>query len=383
MITPRRKIAYISGTRADFGLMTPVLKAIAKSKKLSLQVYATGMHLMPEFGATGEMVTQEFPSVRIIDAPLRGNIPTSIAQFVSEVIAKTTTAFEKETPDLVLLLGDRPEMLAVATTCLYLGIPTAHLHGGERTGTADEVTRHAITKLVSLHFPATEDSAERIKKMGEDEWRIHIVGAPALDVITGGTLPSKDEVAAFIHFPDSEKFILLLQHPSERWEVAGKEMEETIAALKEIALPVVAVYPNADVGSSNMIEVLERERHNPLFRIFKNIPYEMFLAIEREASVWVGNSSAALIESASFKTPVVTIGERQKGRLCGGNVIRVSNDIASIAAAITKSLYDNEYRRALQTIVNPWGDGKTATRVREVLENLDAPVKLLAKQIAY
>lgn len=383
MTTKRKKIAYVTGTRADFGLMTPVLKVIAQSDKLSLKVYATGMHLMPKFGNTVEAVKKEFPAVEVIDAIFKGNTPGGVAIFCADILKEVTSAFQRNRPDMVLLLGDRPEMLAVATACLYLGIATAHLHGGERTLTRDELARHAITKLASLHFPATKDAAKRIKKMGEDEWRIQVVGAPALDKIFQNKLPSKKDVAAFIGIPASQKFVLLVQHPSEHSEEAGKEMEETIAALKRIALPVVAVYPNADAGSVKIIEALQKERKNPLFRIFKNIPHQMFLAIERESAVWVGNSSAALIESASFKTPVVNIGERQRGRLRGKNVIDVPSNRTDITAAIEKSLYDTNYRKALQTVANPWGDGKTAERVRVALEDLDVSQELLRKQISY
>ncbi len=378
-----KKIAYISGTRADFGLMTPVLRAIENSDTLLLQVYVLGMHLMPKFGYTLSAVRALFPSVKKIDAICKKDTPESVATFTADTIKKVTAVFTKSRPDLVILLGDRPEMLAVATACLYLGIPTAHLHGGERTGTHDELARHAITKLSSLHFPASVSAAERIKKMGEDEWRIQVVGAPALDVILQSELPTQDDVSAFIHLPASEKFILLVQHPSAHQDAAGKEMEETIAALKTSALPVVAVYPNADPGSFVMIEVLEKERKNPLFRIFRSIPFEMFLAIEREAALWVGNSSAALIESASFKVPVVNVGERQKGRLRGQNVIDVPSNRTDITAAIERSLHDTEYRRALKSVTNPWGDGQTAKKVRTALENMDSPEKLLRKQITY
>ncbi|MDO8594528.1 MAG: UDP-N-acetylglucosamine 2-epimerase [bacterium] len=379
----KRKIAYITGTRSDFGLMTPVLRAIEQSEKLSLELYALGTHLMPQFGNTLELVRGEFPSAQTIDAGVAGSTSAATANFISDVLAKVTSVFETNRPDLVLLLGDRPEMLAIATACLYLGIPTAHLHGGERTGTADEVARHAITKLSSLHLPATKDAAERIERMGEEASRIHTVGAPALDVILGSALPSREDVAAFIGISVSEKFALLVQHPSEESSAAGKEMEETLTALKTIALPIVAVYPNADAGSEKMIAALEKERGNPLFHIFTNIPYMMFLALERDAAVWVGNSSAACIESASFKTPVVNIGERQRGRLCGKNVINAPHDRTSIAGAVEKALHDKDYRSELPRVSNPWGDGTAGPRVASILEDLVIDPKLLHKQISY
>ena len=383
MIMERKKIVYVSGTRADFGLMTPVLKAIESSETLSLQVYSTGMHCMSAFGATNAIVTGEFPTAKRIEVIFNGNTPSDTVKFIADLLSKITDVFEMDRPDLVLLLGDRPEMLAVATACVYLGIPTAHLHGGERTGTTDEIVRHAITKLSSLHFPATQDAADRIKHMGEDEWRIQIVGAPALDTILEAELPSKGEVASFVNLSNEEKFILLVQHPSGRVETVRDEIEETLSALRKVALPVVAVYPNADAGSQRIVEALEKEQVNPLVRVFKNIPYKMFLAIERDALVWIGNSSAALIESASFKTPVVDIGERQKGRLAGRNVIHAPHSRTHILKAIEKCLHDTEYKTILQTVINPWGDGKTSVKVRDALEKLDGPERLVRKQIAF
>ena len=379
----KKKIAYVTGTRADFGLMTPVLRAVQKSAKLSLSVYATGMHLMPQFSRTITVVRKSFPDVKAIKAILQENTPAGTALFLAGALAGVTKAFSKNRPNLVLLWGDRPEMLATAAACLYLKIPTAHLHGGERSGTGDEVARHAIAKLSSLHFTATRDAADRVRKMGEDAWRIHVVGAPALDTILRAALPSKRAVSAFASVPREGKFVLLVQHPGEAYASAGSEMEETIAALKKLALPVVAVYPNADAGSERIIRILESKRRNPLFRIFKNIPHEMFLALERDAAVWIGNSSAALIEGASWRTPVVNIGERQKGRLRGKHVIDVRSARADIAAAVEKALYNRRFRKALRTTDNPWGDGKTGPRVAKLLEQLTIDDHLLNKQISY
>ncbi len=384
MTIPRKKIAYISGTRADFGLMTPVLLAIEKSKKLSLQVYATGMHLMPEFGSTIQEVRKLFRRTKIIDARFDTDDRRGMAEFIGVFLPKAVAAFKKDRPDLVLLLGDRPEMLTTALACLYLGIPTGHLHGGERTATVDEVARHAITKLVSLHFPATKESAERLKKMGEEAWRIHAVGAPTLDTITQGRILSRHAVAKFLKIEENESFILVVQHPvSEEWRDAGRQMRETLHATKSFGMPVVVLYPHADAGGRRMITEIEKERGNPLFRIFSSVSYKMFLALERDAAVWVGNSSAMCIESASFQTPCVNVGERQSGRMRGKNVLDVGYRRDEIRAAIEKSLHDKSYLARVRRVKNLWGDGKTAKRVVRMLEHLPSREKLTAKQIAY
>src|SRR3989344_118597 len=190
----KKKIAYISGTRADFGLMTPILRAIQKSKKLDLQIYATGIHLMPEFGKTVNGIKKDFSNVVKIDSVFKADDRKGMSKFTGEFLKKLIEVFIKNKPDFVLTLGDRPEMLCTAMACLYLGIPTGQVHSGDKTTTIDEVARHAITKLSHLHFLATEESAERIKKMGEEEWRINIIGAPALDTILNEKLPTREEL---------------------------------------------------------------------------------------------------------------------------------------------------------------------------------------------
>lgn len=381
MSKPKAKkiIAYVSGSRADFGIMTPVLKVIKKSRKLNLHLYATGMHLMRQFGNTIKEVRKEFPGVIPVKAVFGGDESTSMANFAGIFLSKLTKVLEKKRPDVLLVMGDRPEMLCATTTCLYLGIPVAHVHGGERTSTVDENARHAITKIAHLHFPATKESAERIIKMGEEKWRIKTVGAPALDTITKEKLPTRDELFRSLSINPAEKIALVTFHPvSQEWRLSGRQMGEIIAALKDLNMTSVIIYPNSDMGSRFIIEKIEKEKSDPMFRIYRNMPHKQFLALEREASVWIGNSSAAMIESAYFGTSVVNVGSRQHNRERGSNVIDVKCKSADIVKAIKKSLC---IKRKPQR--NIWGDGKTAARIVKVLENLKINRRLLEKQIIY
>lgn len=380
----KKKIAYVSGTRADFGIMSSILKEINKSKALSLQVYTTGIHLTPSFGSTYKEVRRVFPSTKLIKALFSSDDFSGVARFTGSFLAKLVETFLKDRPDFVLVLGDRPEELCVALACLYLGIPTGHFRGGERTSTFDEVARHAITKLCSIHFAATKESAQRIEKMGEEKWRIHIVGEASSDVILNQKLPTREKLFKKLGLPSSLKeFVLLTQHPvSYELENSRQQIKETLKALKTTGRPVIAIYPNTDAGGRAIVKELEKERKNTLFRIFKSLPYEYFLALEREASVWIGNSSGAMVESSSFGTPVVNIGTRQSNRQRAGNVIDARYDTKDIVSAITRSL-DPKYRIRLKKIKNPWGDGQTGKRVVKILENLDINQELLAKQITY
>ena len=379
-----KKIFYVSGTRADFGLMLPVLRAIKASKSLDLILCAAGEHLMFQFGKTINDIKKHFPEVHTIKTSSKSDEKTGVAEFNANFFKKITIKLKEEKPDLVLVLGDRSEMLLTAVACLYLGIPIAHIHGGEKTGTVDEVSRHAITKISNIHFPATKDAASRIKRMGEDSWRINIVGAPALDTILNEKLPTRGELLSDLGMNIKDKFILVLQHPvSDEVMNAGNQMKETIEAVKKFDMPAVFIYPHADAGGRRIIDEIQKEKNNPLFKIFPSLEYKKFLALEREASVWVGNSSAALIESSSFKTPVVNVGNRQIGRERGHNVLDADYDRNKIYKAIHKSLNDKKYLNKLKKIKNPWSDGRTGIKIAKILEKIELSPKILNKQICY
>ncbi|PIR79708.1 MAG: UDP-N-acetylglucosamine 2-epimerase (hydrolyzing) [Candidatus Levybacteria bacterium CG10_big_fil_rev_8_21_14_0_10_35_13] len=380
----KKKIAYITGTRADFGLMTNVLREIENNGKLSLCIYSTGMHLMKKFGNTVNLVEKEFQNTKRINSIFKSDEKEAVVDFISDLSKGIVNAFSKNKPDFVLTLGDRPEMLSVAMSCLYLRIPSGQLHAGDRTFTVDESARHAITKMSHLFFPATKEAGERIKRMGEEPWRIHVVGAPGLDLIFNSSLPTRKEIFSFLRFSPSQSYILVLQHPvSENIEEANLQIAETLEAVKAFKLPIVLIYPNADPGGRRMIEVLTKEKNNSLLKIFSNIEYKYFLGIQREASVWVGNSSAGMIESSSFKVPVVNVGIRQIGRQHGKNVISVPCKKKEILKAVSKSLNDKAYLKSLESILNPWGDGKTGKRVADILADLIIDDKLMTKQITY
>ncbi len=380
----KKKIVYISGSRADFGLMSGVLKLINSSSQLELLIYATGMHLMPKFGLTIKDIDGFIPNVRKINAVFKDDSRTGMVNFSVDFSSKFLKQLILDKPDLILVLGDRIEMLTAAVIAGYFGLPIAHVHGGDKTTTIDEIARHAITKLSHLHFAATEDSADRIKKLGEEEWRIHVVGAPSLDNVLSEQIPSRKEIYSFLTLSPDKKFILVVQHPvTNLIDASGDLIRETLNAVKEFNLPIVVVYPNADVGGQKIIKVIEEEKNNSNFRLFPSVEYKMFLGIEKIASVWVGNSSAGIIESASFQTPVVNIGERQKGRPQSGNVINVYYDKLEIMDAIKKSLFDSEYLKKIKKIKNVWGDGNTSSKIVSILENINFDQTLLNKQITY
>ncbi len=366
-----KKIAYLTGTRADFGLMTPVLKAMQKDGAFNLKVFVTGMHLMPRFGLTIKEVKKDFPGAVRVNAVFSSDDKKSVGNFIGALIPKLFKEFSRYKPDIILVLGDRIEMLCTAIVATNLGIPLVHIHGGDKTTTKDDAMRHAITKLSHLHFAATKNSASRIKKMGEDNKRIFVVGAPAIDIIKKARLFTRKQICQKLNLDPKQEFILVTQHPvSEDIKGAEWQMRNILDVVKKFGLPVVVIYPNADSGSDAMIKEIEKEGGNHLFRILKSLPYKNFLSLEKEAAAWVGNSSAGVIESTSFKTPVVNVGKRQFGRPHGENVLDVEYKKKEITRAIKKCLCKRRFIAKAKRAKNPWGEGRAAEKVIKILKRI-------------
>lgn len=363
-----KNIAYITGTRADFGLMSNILAGIRKSPTLNLRIYATGMHLMKQFGHTLTNVQKDYPDVIIINAIISDDSPEARNRYFIDCMFAVIHEFTKKRPDIALVLGDRAEMLAVACASLYLGIPVVHIQGGDVTGTVDDMTRNAITKLSHVHFPATKEAGVRIRRMNEETGRIYVVGSPSLDTILRKHLHSSRESYEYLGLRNRERYILLTFHPETVSRIeTRKQIRVILETIGTFSLPVVAIYPNADPGSSEIIKALEYRRRNPLFHIYKSLDYTMFLSVARDAAVWIGNSSAGIIESPSLKVPVVNVGDRQKGRTRAKNIIDVPFKNQMIKKAIERSLTDKLYLRMIAHVRNPWGDGHTAEHIVKAL----------------
>lgn len=380
----KRKILYITGTRADYGLMKSVLREIENHPKLELEVIATGMHLMPEFGMTINEIKKDGFKVHEIAATYEQDNKQSMANFVGKFIQLLTDKVKKIKPDIIMVLGDRGEMLAGVIVGTYLTIPVAHIHGGDISSTVDEIVRHAITKLAHIHFPATEKSAERIIKMGEDPSNVFVVGAPGLDIILNENLIEPTKLSEKYNLDLSEPILLVIQHPvTTEVEDAPTQIRETLEAISELRYQTILIYPNADAGGRNMIEVIKEYEKHPFIKIFKNIPYKEYLSLMNIASVMVGNSSSGIIEAPSFGLPVVNIGTRQEGRQRAENVIDVDYDKEQIKAAIKKALYDEDFKEKVKNCKSPYGDGKAGVRIADILSKIKIDKKLLQKKITY
>lgn len=381
----KRKVLYISGTRADYGFLRPTLFAIKNHPKLEVEIAVAGMHLMPEFGQTVAEIKKDGFKNYSTGVFFRGDGRSATVNFIGELLLSLLEKVKDDRPDIIFVQGDRPETLAGAMLGAYLGIPVAHTHGGDITLTADEIARHAVTKMAHIHFPATKKSAERILRMGEDKWRIHLVGSPGLDSVLSGELISKKEIARKYGLDFSKQILLVIQHPTINAEadIAGRQMEETMKAVKDLGYQTFVIYPNADPGSRAMINVIEKYRKYPFIKIYKNIPHIDYLSLMRVARALVGNSSSGIVEAPSFKLPVINVGEREAGRERVGNVIDVGYNKEQIKKAIKKAIYNKQFKERVKKCKNPYGDGKTGPRIAKILSKIKIDEKLLQKQIAY
>jgi UDP-hydrolysing UDP-N-acetyl-D-glucosamine 2-epimerase len=379
-----RKILYISGTRADYGLMRSVLKAIDEHPELELEIAAMGMHMMEEFGMTINEIKKDGFRIHEIDATYEKDSKKSMANFIGKTIQLLTDRVEEIDPDIILLLGDRGEMLAGAIVGAYLTIPVAHLHGGDITSTVDELARHAITKLAHIHFPVTQESAKRIKKMGEDPLSIFVVGAPGLDTILNAELIEREEISKKYNLDSSKPILLVVQHPvTVEAKDAADQMRETLEAISELKFQTILIYPNADAGSRKMIDVIKEYEGFSFITTFKSIPHIEYLSIMKIANVIIGNSSSGIIESPSFDLPTINIGCRQQGRERAENVIDVQYNREQIISAIQKAVYDKDFRKQLINCKNPYGSGNTGRKIADILSKIKIGDDLLQKKITY
>lgn len=380
-----RKIAVITGTRAEYGLAKSILKSIQKHPKLELALIVTGMHLSTEFGYTVKEIKRDGFK---IDATLgtlhSADTGAAMTQTIGSCILKLADTLEDMRPDILLVLTDLGHTLAGAIAGAYMNIPVAHLHGGDVSGTVDESVRHAITKLSHVHFSATKKSAERIIKMGEEKWRVHVVGAPGLDVILNEKLIETKEIAKKYSLDLSKPIVLMVQHSvTTESDDSAKQIRETLNAIVELKHHTVLIYPNADAGGRRMIKAIKEYEKYQFIKTFKSLPRKDYLSLMKIASVMVGNSSSGIIEAPSFHLPVVNIGTREAGRERAGNVIDVDYNKNEIIKTVEKALYDEKFKEKVKKCKSPYGDGKAGERIAKVLSEIKINKNLLQKRMTY
>lgn len=367
-----RKCCVVTGSRAEYGLLYRLLREIEADPALELQVVATGMHLAPEFGLTVREIEQDgFPIAARVDMLLASDTPVAIAKSIGLGVIGCADTFDRLRPDIVVMLGDRFEMLAAAQAALTARIPIAHIHGGELTeGLIDEAIRHAITKMAHLHFVAAETYRRRVIQLGEAPERVFNFGAPGLDRLAEIDWLTRRELEADLGLALGSPLFLVTYHPvTLAADGPAAAMANLLAALDRFpAATVVFTLPNADTAGRAIVALIEGyiAAHPERSKAFASLGQRRYLSLMREADAVIGNSSSGLIEAPALKRATVDIGDRQRGRLKAASVIACPEETGAIVAAIEQAL-DAEFRAGLPAVVSPYGAGGASRRIARQL----------------
>ena len=381
-----KNIAVITGTRAEYGLLKNIMYAIDKQEELKLQLIVTGTHLSQKYGMTINDIKEDgFKIDAICPILLDYTGKDKNAREMSIAINEFSVTFSRLKPDIVLILGDRYETFAAATTAMTMNIPIAHIAGGEITeGAMDEQIRHAITKMSHIHFAGAEIYAENIRNMGEESWRVYNVGDSGIENIKLTKLMSKSEIEADLGIEIDQDTILATYHPvTLEVQQVEEQMKNVLEAISKVNKTVIFTYPNADNGGEKIIALLnEFKKSNPNVHLFKNLGSQRYLSVMKQCGLVLGNSSSALIEAPFLKIPVVNIGNRQKGRLMADNIIQADYSVESIYNSIQKAM-SNEFREKVKYTKSLYGEGNTSKEIVKVLKEININDRLMKKKLIW
>ncbi len=375
-----RRICYVTGTRADFGLMASTLRALADDERVRLTLLVTGMHLSSRHGRTvDEIVAAGLSIAAHVDVDLDDTGGAAMARNIGRMLIGFVDALQRERPDLVVVLGDRGEMLAGALAAIHLNVPVAHIHGGERSGTVDEPVRHAITKLSHLHLVATDEARNRLVRMGERPEHIYLVGAPGLDDLVGLATTNRVDLCRAAGLPVDRPLALLVFHPVlAEASRAAAQAQAIVDALAAENVATIALMPNSDAGNEGVRDVLARAADAESFVVEAHLPRPTFVSWMACCDVMIGNSSSGIIEAATFGTPVVNVGSRQNLRERNANVTDIEAEAGALRSAIRAALAAGRLPAG-----NRYGDGRAGRRIVEVLAESELSATLLNKSNAY
>ena len=384
-----KKICVFIGSRANYSSIKSVMTAINQHPNLNLQLVLGASSLLGRFGKVEDLIRKDgFPPDYIFHNLVEGESPTTMAKSTGLGLMDASMIFDNLNPDMLIVVGDRYEMMSVTLAAAYMNIIIVHTMGGEVTGTIDESIRHAITKFAHIHFPANQDSKERIIRLGENPEFVFNVGCPRIDLVALELKKNSHKVLAnlFEEFGGvgevlnlENDFLLVSQHSvtteygNNRWQI-----EQTLEALEALNMPVIMLWPNSDAGSNDIssgIRIFREEKNPAWLHLFKNLPTPIYIHLMNVTACLVGNSSSGVREGAFIGTPVVNIGTRQHKRLRTKNVVQVGYTSDEILEGIRKQLNHGIYESS-----NIYGDGNAGTQIAEILSNCNPKIQ---KTITY
>lgn len=372
----RRKICVVTGTRADYGLLYWLMKEIQGDSNLDLQIIATGMHLSPEFGLTYRVIEEDgFNIDARVEMLLSSDTPVGIAKSLGLGVIGFADALDRHCPDILVLLGDRYEILAAAQAALMARIPVAHLHGGEVTeGAIDDVIRHAITKMSHMHFVAAEPYLKRVIQLGEHPDNVFAVGSPGLDNVKRLRLLELKPLEEEIGFTFGKTNFIVTYHPATLGSTTPrKAMQALLDSLDSFPeAHIIFTRPNSDTGGREINNMIDDyvQLHEDRTAVFTSLGQVRYLSAIKNVDVVIGNSSSGIIEAPAFRTPTVNVGNRQTGRLRAASVIDCAEETESIVSAIRMAL-SRKFRDTLPTVISPYGMGQASLKIKEHLKTVN------------
>lgn len=371
----KTKILVLTGTRAEYGLLYNLLRALDSHPDFELQLVVTGMHLSPEFGLTYRSIEADgFVIDAKVEMLLSSDTPCGVTKSMGLGLIGFAEAFERLKPDLFVVLGDRFEALAAAQAALVARVPIVHIHGGEITeGAIDDSIRHAITKMASVHFTSTEEFRRRVIQMGEDPSMAFNTGAIGVENILNHDLCDLPELESLLDFSVGSGYFLVVYHPVTLCLGDRSSISPVLDALE--AFPdkkIVFVYPNADADGRALIEEIGAyaETRSHRVRVVKSLDSRTYLSALKHCDMLIGNSSSGLLEAPTLKKVAINVGDRQKGRLKAASVLDCREEAAAIVEAIERGA-SPAFQKAVEDVRNPYGDGQTVSKMIGILERLD------------
>ena len=374
-----KTILAISGIRSEYDILFPIIKKLSSDDRFRVKLVVTGAHLTDWHGNGLEEIRRDgFEIADQIDSLYMTNRPTQRVKGVGSLVTALSQTVERESPDVLIVVGDREESLATAVVGNYMNVVVAHVGGGDTVfGNEDDPVRFAVSKLAHLHFTTCEQYADNLKRIGEEGFRVICTGNPSLDNIRETERLDIGELRRQLTWNiESGKYVVLINHPlsSER-EAAGSQMGTTLDGLARFSekhdFLVLVSRPNTDPGAYDIVAAMERYRDNRRFIFYKNLSHAVFVNVMHHARALIGNSSMGILEAPYYGLPVVNVGNRQRGRLNAGNVEFVDHDKQLIEKALERACFDAGYREAVRGLVNPYGDGHAADTIVNALAAMD------------
>ncbi len=357
----RRKIAFLTGTRADFGKLKSLIEILQQKEDFEVHIFATGMHMDKKYGFTVmEIEKCGFDNIfKYINYDYEASMDITLSRTI-EGFANYIRLVE---PDLIVVHGDRIEALAGATVGALNNILVAHIEGGELSGTVDELIRHAVSKLSHVHFVANQEAKTRLCQMGEIEESVYVIGSPDMDAMISDSLPTLEDVKKYYQIPFNE-FAISMFHPvTTEVNDMDRYAENYIEALEKSDLKYIVIYPNNDKGSDFILHKIRRLLNNPNFRVFPSVRFESFLVMMKYALFVVGNSSAGIREAPYYGIPTVNVGTRQNGRTDNPDIIHTTYEVENILNGLQLAIHKEVLPRIL------FGEGNSNSKFLEILQS--------------